>query len=330
MTTMRTCRFGGFFLATLVPLFALAADLPGSQDPPGMKRYEGSEIIGYRAPQFDEFLLPLGAPTTVDPAAYEKSLRVEGRVSRYTYLAPTGRSSAELFRNYKGEFQRLGVETVYEKGVGEHGWFGPTLQPMADQDDISQILAYNEADERVLVGKSKQVQPTYYFVFVTSYKDGVIPHRLEGAVTPGRALAELIVVAPEQVEQKMTFVNAREMSESLAASGRIALYGVYFDTDKDVVRQDSRQTLQEIAKLLQSQPQLKLHIVGHTDNQGTSEHNLDLSRRRATNVVRELASKFGIAADRLDAFGAGWYAPVATNDSSDGRAKNRRVELVKW
>jgi OOP family OmpA-OmpF porin len=317
-------------LTVLLPLCCAAADLAGSKDPPGMKRYEGSEIVGYRAPKFDEFLLPLGPPTQIAPAAYAKSLKVEGQVSRYTYLAPAGRSPSELFLNYKTEFQRLGLEALYEKSTAERGWFGPTLDPIANEDGLKQILAYNEADERVIVGKSKDAQPTYYYVFVTSYRDGLIPDRLKSAITPGRALAELIVVAPQQMEQKMTFVSAGEMSKALAASGRIALYGLYFDTDKDLIRSDSQPTLEQIAQLLNSHPQLRIHIVGHTDNQGTAEHNLDLSRRRAANVVRELTGKYAITASRLDSFGAGWYSPVASNDSEEGRSKNRRVELVQW
>jgi OmpA-OmpF porin, OOP family len=167
-------------------------------------------------------------------------------------------------------------------------------------------------------------------VFVTSYRDGVIPDRLAKTVTVSRALVQIIMIAPEQMEQKMTFVNADEMSKSLAATGRIALYGVYFDTDKAELRADSKPTLQEIAKLLKSRPQLKIHVVGHTDNQGTADHNLDLSRRRAASVVQELTGKFTVVANQLDSFGAGWYSPIATNDSEEGRSKNRRVELVKW
>ena len=169
----------------------------------------------------------------------------------------------------------------------------------------------------------------YYYVFVTSYRDGVIPERLGKTITPGRSLAQIVMIAPEQMEQKMTFVSADEMSKTIAATGRIALYGVNFDTDKATLRADSTKTLEEIAKLLKAQPQLKLHVVGHTDDQGTQDHNLDLSRRRAASVVQELTAKYGIAASRLDSFGCGWYAPVASNDSEDGRAKNRRVELVK-
>jgi outer membrane protein OmpA-like peptidoglycan-associated protein len=307
-----------------------AADLPNSKDPPGMKRYTGSEIIGYRAPKFDEFLLPLGTPTTLAPPNYAKSLKISGQVSRYTYLAPAGRSPAEVFRNYEMEFQRLGLATLYRKNAGENGWFGPTLSQLSDEDELGQILSYNEAQERVLVGKTKDAKPAYYYVFVTAYKDGVIPHRLEGVVAKDRVLAEVIVVAPDQMEQRMSFVNADEMSRALADTGKVLLYGIYFDTDKDVLRPDSQPTLAEIQKLLRANPQLRIHVVGHTDNQGSAEHNLDLSRRRAASVAGELATKYGITPSRMDSFGCGFYAPVTTNADEESRAKNRRVELVRW
>ena len=251
----------GLLLALLLPVCTMAADLPGSKDPPGMKRYEGSEIIGYHAPKYDDYLLPLGPPTEMAPPAYAKSQKVSGLLSRYTYVAPVGRSPAEVFHNYESEFQRLDLVTLYAKGAGERGWFGPTLDASAEEDGIKQILAYNEAEERVIVGRSKDAQPTYYFVFVTSYKDGVIPDRLRKAITPGRVLAQLIVVVPQQMDQRMAFVSAAEMSRSLADSGHIALYGVYFDTDQDVVRADSQKTLQEIAQLLNSQPTFRVDML---------------------------------------------------------------------
>jgi OOP family OmpA-OmpF porin len=306
-------------LMVALRISALAADLAGSKDPPGMKRYEGSEIIGYREPRFDDFLLPMGTPTSQDPPKYTKSLEVEGLVSRYTYVAPGGRTPTELLRNYKLEFQRMDLVTLYE-----------TLSPISVEDKIGDILVYNQDQERILVGRTKDASPTYYYIFVTSYRAGNMPDRLQSMVTKDSALAEIVVVTPQQMERKMVFVNADEMSRSLSDSGKIALYGIYFDTDKDSVRPDSQAALQEIAKLLTADGSLKVSVVGHTDNQGKPEYNLDLSRRRAAAVVRELTSKYGIAADRLSSFGCGFYAPVASNDTEDGKAKNRRVELVKW
>jgi OmpA-OmpF porin, OOP family len=316
------------FLSLSTPIGA-AQDVPNSKDPAGMKRYEGSELIGYRAPKFDEYLLPLGPPTTVDPPTFEKSKPVDGQIGYYTYLAPAGRSPTELFRNYKQEFQRLGIDVQYEKGAGQHGWFGPGFDKIAGETDLAQILAYDEDEERLLVGKSRDAQPSYYVVFVTAYKDGIIPERLQGRVAKGRALAQLVVVSPDIMEKKMAFVNADDMKQAIHDSGKVAVYGLYFDTDKDAVKSESQPTLAEIAKLLTSEPTLHLHIVGHTDNQGKSDYNLDLSRRRAASVVAELTSKYGIPATRLDAFGCGMYSPVASNEAEEGRARNRRVELVQ-
>jgi len=307
-----------------------AQDLPNSNDPAGMKRYEGSELIGYRAPKFDEYVLPLGPPTSVSPPVYEKSKPVDGQIGYYTYLAPAGRSPAELFRNYKQEFQRLGIEVQYEKAAGQHGWFGPGFDKIADETDIAQILAYDEDDERLLVGKSRDAKPSYYVVFVTAYKDGIIPERLQGRIAKGQALAQLVVVTADVMEKKMAFVNAADMKQAIHDSGKVAVYGLYFETDKDTVKAESQPALAEIAKLLNSDPALRLHVVGHTDNQGKPDYNLDLSRRRAASVVAELTAKYGVPATRLDAFGCGLYAPVASNGAEEGRAMNRRVELVQW
>jgi OOP family OmpA-OmpF porin len=125
---------------------------------------------------------------------------------------------------------------------------------------------------------------------------------LTGKVAKGRALAQLVVVSPDTMEKKMTFVNADDMKQAIHESGKVALYGLYFDTDKDLIKAESQPTLAEIAKLLEGETALRLHVVGHTDNQGKAEYNLDLSHRRAGNVVKELVSRYGIAANRLDLF----------------------------
>ena len=243
------------------------------------------------------------------PPKYEKSQAIEGQLSRYTYIAPAGRSAAELYRNYKLEFQRLGLQTLYEKAAGARGWFGPTFDKDAEEDGLSQILGYSEADERLLVGKSKDAKPSYYVVFVTVYNDGVIPNRLRDVVQKGRALAHIIVVTPDVMQEKMTFVNADEMTKAIHDSGRIALYGIYFDTGKDELKAESEPTLAEIGKLMKGSPSMRLHVVGHTDNQGQPDFNLDLSRKRAATVVRELTGKYGMAANRLDSFGCGLVLP---------------------
>lgn len=320
--TVTTCIF------LMSPLFA-RADVAGGKDPEGLKRYENSELIAYRAPKVDEFLLPLGSPTKIgDVPEYEKSEHLVGKVSRYCYIAPDDATAAALFLNYKTEFETLGLETLFTKKPGEKGWFGVTFNKQSAEDKLSQILAYNEAEERVIVAKSKDETPTYYYLFVTAYKDG-LRGTFDKKIKKGTAIAYLHVIQPEKIKQKMVFVDAAKMASELESQGRVALYGLYFDTDKDTLREDSTTTIGEIAKLMQDNPSLKVRVVGHTDNEGKADYNLDLSKRRAASVCKALSGVHSIAASRLDSFGCGLYAPIASNESAEGKAKNRRVELVK-
>src|ERR1700687_1205573 len=119
------------------------------------------------------------------------------------------------------------------------------------------------------------------------------------------------------------------MAKSLSATGKVDIYGIYFDVDKTVVKPESSSTLQEVAKLLKDNPALKLLVAGHTDSTGAAEHNMKLSEGRAVSVVKALVTQYGVAGARLQSKGFGDTQPVAPNASEDGRAKNRRVELRK-
>jgi outer membrane protein OmpA-like peptidoglycan-associated protein len=138
--------------------------------------------------------------------------------------------------------------------------------------------------------------------------------------------AQLTVAELGAMANKM--VDAAAMAKGLGDTGHIALYGIYFDTDKAVIKPESRPTLEQIAKLLSGQPQLNVFIVGHTDNQGNFDYNLDLSRRRAEAIAAELVRSYRIAQPRLRTAGVGFLAPVGSNATESGRALNRRVELV--
>lgn len=122
--------------------------------------------------------------------------------------------------------------------------------------------------------------------------------------------------------------DASSLASSIRETGRASVYGIYFDTGKWDVKPESEPALKEIAKMLKADPKLKLYVVGHTDNVGAFDYNVKLSNSRADAVVRSLVGAHGIAASRLQPFGAGPTAPVQSNQTEEGRAKNRRVELV--
>lgn len=115
----------------------------------------------------------------------------------------------------------------------------------------------------------------------------------------------------------------------LKTTGHVEVPGIFFDTGKSDLKPESDASVSEVAKLLKADPALKVYVVGHTDNVASLDLNAKLSQARAEAVVQALVGKHGIAAARLAGRGVGPLAPVASNDSEDGRAKNRRVELVK-
>lgn len=131
------------------------------------------------------------------------------------------------------------------------------------------------------------------------------------------------------MESDPSTVDAASLQQQLSENGKAAVYGIQFDLDKAELRKDSAETLKAISQLLEANGAMKLYIVGHTDDSGSEARNLDLFKRRAKAVVEELVGKYGVAEERLAAFGAGPYAPVARNDTETGKAKNRRVEPVK-
>ncbi len=144
----------------------------------------------------------------------------------------------------------------------------------------------------------------------------------------GSGEIDLRIVERQAMEQTI-HANAASWFSDITTTGHAAVYGIYFDTDKAEIKPESEPALAEMAKLLKGNPSLNVFIVGHTDNTGTFEHNMKLSMDRATSVVNALVAKHGIAAARLKPYGVASLAPVASNKSEDGRAKNRRVELVE-
>jgi outer membrane protein OmpA-like peptidoglycan-associated protein len=139
---------------------------------------------------------------------------------------------------------------------------------------------------------------------------------------------ELFIIEKEAMAHEIV-ANAEAFSNDLKETGHVAVYGIYFDTGQSVIKPESEAAMSEIAKLLKKEAGLKVNVVGHTDNVGGMDSNMKLSQARADAVVQALVGKYGIDANRLKAYGVGPLAPVASNDTEEGKAKNRRVELVK-
>jgi OmpA-OmpF porin, OOP family len=346
----------------LIPFVAGGAiaqlkDVSGSKDHPMIKRFEGSVIIGYEFQKFSDLVILLGPVKgeyqtflggeyehgrSALPLTPTKSQTVEGRSTRILYVAPKERSPLELLRNYERELQQNGFQTLFRcsreqcsQQDGALGWlylYPPKRRLMntpgppgsASFDSVSfRALSY-ATDQHFMTAKRTSPDADTY-VSVYSAKGGFKDHKqtLEHPVL----LLEVVETVP--MENKMVTVDAATMAREVATTGHIALYGILFDTNKTDIKPESVGAIDEIAKFLKTDPKVIVYIVGHTDNVGGYDHNMALSHRRAEAVVKDLTTRHGIASARLRAAGIGPLAPVAPNETEEGRAKNRRVELVK-
>jgi outer membrane protein OmpA-like peptidoglycan-associated protein len=313
----------------------MTKDQPGASDWSPAGRYEGSYLLAQTVKAFDELTLPSAA---IASGKFKATASGQGKVTRSLYVAPKGRSTLEILANHKQALLGAGFKPVFECGgdaCGE-GFGRAKFDP-------------NNNEHRVVVEKAGQTRTYLTNAMLEYVKDvryglyrrgdtlvGIYIAQMTGgsngdssAALSGYEGVLIESVEPKAMEQKIVTVTASEIDSKVAADGRAIFYGLFFDTDKADIKPESKPQLAEIAGYLAKRPALKAFIVGHTDNAGGLDYNLNLSLRRAQSVVNALQSQYKIASGRLTARGVGPLSPTATNRDDAGKAKNRRVELVE-
>jgi outer membrane protein OmpA-like peptidoglycan-associated protein len=311
-----------------LPVMAQQADAPGSSDHPMVTRYEGSFIDGYEVREWDEFRLPLGPAVWNEehvrvPEAFEM---LEGRITRILYRGPEDRSTLEITRNYRDALEGAGFEILYSCGSDCGNNFagllyGPTELRIKNTKTSGSAFDLPQ-DVRYLAARLEQGGRLVHVSLLTAFDNGF------GALSK-QPVTLLEIIESKAMETGMVEIDAEAIGNGIDSTGHMAIYGVLFDTGSATIKPESATVLAEIARLLESRPTLNLLVVGHTDNQGAFDFNMNLSSQRAHSVTGYLVETHGIDPARLQSAGVGFLAPVATNDTPDGRAKNRRVELVK-
>lgn len=290
---------------------ARAADRAGSADYPEIGRFEASEISFYEVENYGQTVMATG-PVKSAKDAETTALTVEGKITRIVYKVPPGISALEVFRNFENRVQDAGYSVIFSGGpdqINDYDFKYKHPVEVLDETSMSSEIHY-------LSAKKTAGSAEIYLALLVSPHSGGDGQRVR-----------LIAAETKTMEDQM--VDADAMQSAIAESGRVALYGIYFDTDSAQIKIESKPTLDEIAKLMKRSPDLEIIVVGHTDYTGGYDHNMDLSRRRAEAVVTALVGEHAISAARLKSAGVGYLAPAATNESDAGRALNRRVELVK-
>jgi OOP family OmpA-OmpF porin len=303
-TVISLISFAVLLFATGV-LAAGRKDVAGSSDHPLLGRFPDSVIVRYAQTAYDEYELPLGKH--LGAQGFARSEKVKGKYTGTEYVVPKGHAVIEVFENYQEALAKAGFQVLFScterecgNGLGRHMgtmWYANAHYVAAKGGDPA--------------------APTYVALYV---------HTQVSSTSIG-VLQRIIETRPMKTGQ--ITASAAEISQGLAAQGKFALYGLHFDTNKAVLQPESDAALEQVAQVLKASPSLALYVVGHTDSTGQVAANVELSERRAAAAVKALVERYGIAASRLTPKGVGPFAPVGENKSEEGRAKNRRVELVE-
>ncbi len=285
-------------LAVRAPVAAQEGDAEGCKDHPLFNRMPGFRIASCEQTQFDLKRFPVGPSSGEGEMA--KLTDIEGAYFFLYYELKGGMtkpSPLQIMRNFQNAAKKSGGNALAEFP----GWCQATVDETLSRDNA--CIHYGTTMK--FVGKGKE---TWAFVETTSNGEGY----------------EMTLVEREAMAQD---IAANQLRERLDKEGFIALY-INFETGSATIQPDSMSQLEEVAQLLKADAALKLEVGGHTDNVGTAESNQKLSDARAKSVVAAIV-KHGIAAERVTPKGYGQSTPIADNRTEEGRAKNRRVELVK-
>ncbi len=293
-------RAVSLFALCLCPLLG-QRDATGSKDHPVITRYPGSFIRFYNQVDFDRYPLALAVENR-RPGGVKQ---IEGRVTKITYQNPAGRSAHEIFSNYRDALSKAGYQPLFS----------------CEGPDCGLAMHWQQLNGLYASGGLKDVRG-----LAVRGKTGGGEVTVAMSVNTGFSI--LHIVEHKAMETGLVAASAAELASGIERDGHISVYAIYFDTGSTALKPESAPALAEIGKLMASKQGLRLHVVGHTDNTGGLAMNMKLSAGRAASVVASLSGSHGVAASRLEAHGVGPLAPVATNATEEGKARNRRVDLV--
>lgn len=294
--------------AVFQPAFA-QKDKEGSKDHPLIQRFNQSYIYFYEVTSFDPYTIVAGKS---DGSKFSSTQEVEGKVTRIFYSLPTDAGSVyEIYTNYLNALKNNNADILFQcKNTTDCGkYFWGFLK---ENDTKIQMPAYYGEEMAYIAAKFSKNGMAYYVTII-----------------PGYGLSELgyevTVVETKEMEQQ---ISLNGIEKAMNENGKVSLYGILFDTGSDVIKSSSYSEIELIGQYLKKHPNIKVYVVGHTDNTGSYQNNMSLSERRAHAVKKALTSKYSIADNRMIAAGVGPLAPEAINTDASGRKKNRRVEIV--
>lgn len=303
-------------------------DADGVQEHPLLSRYPGQVITWQEIDNYREFRVPVGKVSGYRQIG--EWIDTEGLVTRtfYTYRGED-RTVSEIHQNYLDALEAEGFEILGERYAPDRrggdfasgSWVGVYVaaNPWAKRGAVSTLVSGTSGSggAGAIVATKDRAAGRIYVVINSEQHDTDY-------------LGALIdIVEVETAETGLVVVDAEAIGKGIAEEGRIVLDGVLFDHNKATIKPESAEALQAVADFMGANPEMNFYVVGHTDSTGEFAYNMSLSRDRARAVADALKADYGIDGERIEGHGVGPLVPVFTNASEDGRARNRRVELVE-
>jgi len=292
-------------------------DVEGGKDHPLISRFEGSIMEFYDHKNYDEYTLVLGFNENGEA---NKMVDIEGEITRIQYSVSEDHSVFEVFRNYEIALKSANFNISYscsEKTAPTsyefwmYGYYGDINKIRDDRISPDGRMGFRY----IVANGDNEGKNVYVVLYISSDND-----------------YNWILVTMDVIEEKPMetgLVTAATIDKGLKISGHTILEGVYFETGKSTLKIESDAALKNIAEYVNSSQDKKFFIVGHTDNTGDFASNMTLSEERAKAVMNELINKYGVNADQLESHGVSYLSPVSSNSNDEGKARNRRVEIVE-
>lgn len=313
---------------------AQTKDKKGSSDHPLIERFPDTYIQNYKRTDFARLNLPKG-PITREH--YDEQGRtamppvqtVEGELTQILYKANSLETSAlRIFRSFETAFEKSGFTPLFtcesdkecgRKFIVQTFWYGDNSRKGAflglDAPNLHKNFEYF-----FWSGFAKSGNQDYAVTLLVS-------KRIIGNFAANVAL-EIAEIEPLELEDVAINLSVDSIETSIEATGSAVLDGIFFEFNEATLTDESKDSIKVIAEYLTQYPKENYYVVGHTDNVGEFSYNMQFSKERAASVIGELVNKGSIDPKRLLGAGAGPISPVSSNQTDEGRALNRRVELV--
>lgn len=284
--------------------------------------FSGSEEQASYEREFDRFQYASETENGIE------KITSEGQLSSRIYTKPEEKSTYEVYKSYTNELKAAGFEMLAmigeEKGeaqkLGREINKGAGINAITDRD--------YKKDGRPASGNTDWLA-TFTEYYISAQKtEGDSEYVVVVLISDRRNLYSVDVLTSASREENTVVLSLDALRSEMESKGRVAVYGILFDTGSATMRDESADALAVITQYLSENPQRSFYVVGHTDDQGNLAGNIQLSQARAESTVLAIIDKIPVAESRLTAHGVGPLSPVSTNTQEDGRQLNRRVELV--